>query len=89
LAVIILNSKHLASVIQVLWPRLAADNYMGFDTFSALGATISLECAILLLGATLFLDYRRAMRRQWLLGQLHRVLRSEPVPEFLEGAQAA
>ena len=65
------------------------DNTMQFEAFSALGATASLECTILFLGAALFLDYRRAVRRQWLLGRLKRILQSDPEPMVVEEAKAA
>jgi len=48
-----------------------------------------LECTILLLGATLFLDYRRSLRRQWLLRHLESILQSNPEPEFMDLADAA
>jgi hypothetical protein len=65
---------------------------MNFEAFSALGATASLECTILFLGAALFLDYRdyrRTARRQWLLGRLTRILQSDPEPMIVEEAKAA
>jgi hypothetical protein len=62
---------------------------MEFKVFSLLGATISLEGTILLLGAALFLDYRRALRRQWLLGHLETVLKGNRSPVLLDVADAA
>jgi hypothetical protein len=62
---------------------------MGLETFSLLGATISLECAILLLGAALFLDYRRAERRRWLRGHLERILQGNREEELVDVADAA
>ncbi len=70
-------------------PPLETDNNMKLEAFSALGATVSLECAILLLGAALFLDYRKTVRRQWLLGHLQRILQSDPEPVVAEQAKAA
>lgn len=62
---------------------------MQFEAFSALGAAVSLECTILLLGAALFLDCRRTVRRQWLLERLERILASDPPPVIAEQARAA
>lgn len=62
---------------------------MLFDVFSLLGATMSLECAILLLGTTLFLDYRRAVRRRWLLGNLTCILQANRRPELVDMPDAA
>ena len=70
-------------------PELAVHNYMGYETFSVFSAAISLECTILLLGAALFLDYRRSLRRQWLLRHLESILRSDPEPELVDLADAA
>ena len=50
---------------------------------------MSLECTILLLGAALFLDYRRSLRRQWLLRHLESILRSDPEPELVDLPEAA
>jgi hypothetical protein len=62
---------------------------MGYEAFSLISATASLECTILLLGATLLLDYRRSLRRQWLLRHLESILQSNPEPEFMDLADAA
>ena len=62
---------------------------MGYETFSVFSAVISLECTILLLGATLFLDYRRSLRRQWLLRHLESILRSDPEPDLVDLPEAA
>jgi hypothetical protein len=70
-------------------PKLAVYNNMGFQLFSVLGATTSLECAILLLGAALFLDYRRALRRRWLLGRLESILQGDRESELMDMPEAA
>ena len=62
---------------------------MEFEMFSTLGATISLECTILLLGSALFLDYRRALRRRWFRGHLERILQGNREPELMDMADAA
>jgi hypothetical protein len=62
---------------------------MHFETFSLLGATISLECTILLLGAALYLDYRRAERRRWLRGHLERILQGDRAETLVDMADAA
>jgi hypothetical protein len=62
---------------------------MALETFSLLGATISLECTVLLLGAALFLDYRRAERQRWFRGRLQRILQSDPGPELVDMPDAA
>ena len=62
---------------------------MQFEMFSLLGATMSLECAILLLGTTLLLDYRRAVRRQWLLGHLKCILQANRRPMLVDMPDAA
>jgi hypothetical protein len=62
---------------------------MGFEAVSLLGATTSLECTILLLGAALFLDYRRAIRRRLLLGHLERILQVRRRPVLVHMAHAA
>jgi hypothetical protein len=62
---------------------------MGFQVFSFISATISLECTILLLGAVLFLDYRRAVRRRRLIGHLQNMLQVNRRPELVDIADAA
>jgi hypothetical protein len=69
--------------------KLKVYNNMEFPVFSLLGATISLECAILLLGAVLFLDYRRALRRRWLLGHLESILQGDRESELMDMPDAA
>jgi hypothetical protein len=64
-------------------------NNMPLDLFSLLGATMSLECAILLLGTALFLDYRRALRRRRLLGNLKCILQSNRRPVLVDMPDAA
>jgi hypothetical protein len=71
------------------WPKLAVYNNMQFEVFSLLGATMSLECTILLLGAALFLDYRRAERRRWFRGHLERILQGDGAPALVDIADAA
>jgi hypothetical protein len=67
----------------------AVYNNMPFETFSFLGATISLECTILLLGAALYLDYRRSERRRWFRGHLERILQGNPARTLVDMADAA
>jgi hypothetical protein len=67
----------------------AVYNNMQFETFSFLGATISLECTILLLGAALYLDYRRSERRRWFRGHLERMLQGNPARTLVDMADAA
>lgn len=62
---------------------------MGFQVFSLISATISLECTILLLGAVLLLDYRRAVRRRRFLGHLENMLQVNRRPELVDIADAA
>jgi len=62
---------------------------MEFDAFSLLGATISLECAILSLGAALFLDYRREERRRRFRGHLERTLQDNRPRVLVNVADAA
>ena len=64
-------------------------NNMGFEAYSMVGAATSLEFTIVLLGVVLFLDYRRAVRRQWLRGHLERALQSNPRPVLVDMADAA
>jgi hypothetical protein len=69
--------------------KLAEYNNMQLQVISLLGATMSLECAILLLGAVLFLDYRRARRRRWLLGHLESILQGDRESELMDMPDAA
>jgi hypothetical protein len=69
--------------------RQAVYNNMHLEAFSLLGATISLEGTILLVGAVLFLDYRRARRRQWLTGHLENILQDNHGPVLLDMPDAA
>jgi hypothetical protein len=69
--------------------KLAVYNNMGFQILSLLGATMSLECTILLLGAVLFLDYRRALRRRWLLRNLESILQDDRESELMDMPDAA
>jgi hypothetical protein len=69
--------------------KLAEYNNMELQVISLLGATMSLECAILLLGAVLFLDYRRALRRRWLLGHLESILQGDRESELMDMPDAA
>ena len=64
-------------------------NNMELQVISLLGATMSLECAIVLLGAVLFLYYRRALRRRWLLGHLEIILQGDRESEFMDMPDAA
>jgi hypothetical protein len=69
--------------------KLKVHNNMELQVISLLGATISLECAIVLLGAVLFLDYRRALRRRWLLGHLESILQGDRESELMDMPDAA
>jgi hypothetical protein len=64
-------------------------NNMASGAFSLLGATISLECTILFLGAALYLDLRKAERRQWLRGHLERILQDDRAPMVIDLPDAA
>ncbi len=44
------------------------------DMLSIVGATASLECAILLMAAVLLMDYRRSLRRNRLLVSMRSTL---------------
>jgi len=69
--------------------KLEEYDNMELQVISLLGATMSLECAILLLGAVLFLDYRRAQRRRWLLRHLESILQGDPESELMDMPDAA
>jgi hypothetical protein len=70
-------------------PARVEFNNMTFSAFSLVGATISLQGTILLLGAALFLDYRRARRRRWLLGRLESLLQGDSRPVLVDLGNAA
>lgn len=70
-------------------PKPEVKNLMAFEAFSFLGATISLECTVLLLGAALLLDFRRAERQRWFRGHLQRILQGNPRPALVDMADAA
>ena len=54
------------------------------DILSIMGATVSLECAALLIAAALFLDLRRSWRLRRLLANIQSTLDTAPAPAVQE-----